>query len=174
MKTMRQERQRGTRGFAMVEVLIAILVISFGLLGLAGIQAVSLKANQTAYYRSIATQQTYDMADRMRANLAGVATNAYDAIGSGVGTDPGCITAGCSAANLALNDRYAWNTANAALLPGGDGTVRGSTATTFVITVSWTEKCSSGESGCATDGTRARSFATRFQPCVNKGSAICL
>ena len=59
-------------GFTLLEIMVAIVVLSLGLLGLAGLQAASLRNNQTAYYRSIATQQAYDIADRLRANLAGV------------------------------------------------------------------------------------------------------
>lgn len=153
------------QGFAMMEVLIAIVVISFGLLGLAGLQAVGLKNNQTSYLRSIATQQAYDMADRMRANRAGVYTGSYDNIAAGTGSDPGCISAGCSTANMALYDRFAWNTANAALLPGGAGTVTGTgtPSTLYTIAVSWTEGCTTGETGC-TSGAITRSFSTSFLP----------
>ena len=150
------------QGFAMLEVLITIVVISFGLLGLAGLQAVGLKNNQTAYLRSIATQQAYDMADRMRANFTGVQAGDYNNI-SGVGANQACSSA-CTPAQLAAYDRFSWNTANAALLPGGSGTVLGSPATVFNVTVSWTEKCTTGEAGCAGDGTVARNFVTRFMP----------
>jgi type IV pilus assembly protein PilV len=153
----------------MLEVLIAIVVISFGLLGLAGLQAVGLKNNQTAYLRAIATQQAYDMADRMRANRAGVyaasSVGSYDNI-TGVGSDPGCISTGCSTANMALYDQYAWNTANAALLPNGAGTVTGAggtPSTLYTIAVTWTEACSTGETSC-TSGTITRSFSTSFLP----------
>ncbi|MCX7101946.1 MAG: type IV pilus modification protein PilV, partial [Methylobacter sp.] len=63
-----------TAGFTLIEVLIAMLVLAVGLLGLAGLQATSLKSNQSAYNRSQATQLAYDLADRMRANVAGAAT----------------------------------------------------------------------------------------------------
>lgn len=155
-------------GFAMMEVLIAILVVSFGLIGLAGLQAVGLKNNRTSYLRSIATQQAYDMADRMRANMgdaaSGVKGGSYNNIESGPGTDPGCSATGCNAANMALYDRYAWNTANALLLPSGDGTVKGTASTLFTITVSWSEKCAVTEAGCAADGTILREFVTSFLP----------
>ena len=55
-------------GFTLIEVLIAMLVLAVGLLGLAGLQATSLKNNQSAYNRSQATQLAYDIADRMRSN----------------------------------------------------------------------------------------------------------
>lgn len=159
----------------MLEVLIAIVVISFGLLGLAGLQAVGLKNNQTSYLRAIATQQAYDMADRMRANRTGVYAASYDSIAAGAGSDPGCISSGCSTSQMAQYDRFAWNTANAALLPGGDGTVTGTGApsTLFTIAVNWTEACATGETGLACDGVTAtsctsgtitRCFTTSFLP----------
>ena len=59
------------KGFTMLEVLIAIIIFSFGLLGLAGLQLVSLANNLSANSRSTATALAYDMADRMRANMQG-------------------------------------------------------------------------------------------------------
>jgi len=109
-------------GFAMLEVLISVLVLSFGLLGLAGLQAYGLKNNHSAYLRSLATQQAYDIVDRMRANRQGVANGKFT-LASGIPTNPGCISSGCSADNLADYDLYQWNTDNAALLPSGAGVV---------------------------------------------------
>jgi type IV pilus assembly protein PilV len=127
-------------GFSLLEILVAIVVLSIGLLGLAGLQAVSLSNNQAAYYRSIASQQVYDMADRIRANLAGVGAGNYNALAAGLpGTNPDCVTAVCTAANIAISDHRQWNTMNALLLPAGDGTVAGAGGA-FVITVMWTEK----------------------------------
>ena len=65
------------RGVTMLEVLIAILIISVGLLGTAGLQAVGLRASIAANERTAATLLAYDAADRMRANMAGVALGAY-------------------------------------------------------------------------------------------------
>ncbi len=170
---MRLPQQKRQDGFSMLEVLIAILVISFGLLGLAGLQAVGLKSNQTAYLRSIATQQAYDMADRMRANMTGVGAGSYNSIATGVGSDPGCISSGCDSTQMAQYDRYAWNTSNAALLPGGGGsayranadcTTLDATSNRFCIRVSWSEKCTTGETGCATNGTISRNFDVWVAP----------
>ena len=155
-------------GFTLIEVLVTIVVISFGLLGLAGLQAVSLRNNQIAYYRGIATQQAYDMADRIRANLVGVRAGNYNNLTATIPVDPGCFTAGCTAANMAVTDHFQWNTANAALLPGGVGTVvcadgpatAGCVAATgnwaFNVTVSWTEKTEAG--------SVVQSFVTRCTP----------
>ena len=56
------------RGTALLEVLIALVVFSLGMLGLAGLQTLSLQFNTSAYYRTQATTLAYGLADRMRAN----------------------------------------------------------------------------------------------------------
>lgn len=148
--------KRTSRGMSLLEVLVAIVILSLGLMGLAGLQAASLRNNQTAYYRSIATQQAYDMADRMRANLAGVRAGNYSDLDNTIPADPACFATGCSVADMAITDHRQWNTNNAVLLPGGQGTVlcidgpaaAGCTASTgnwaFNITVSWSEKTELG------------------------------
>src|SRR5215510_11075504 len=57
------------RGLSMIEVLVAIVIISLGLLGMAGLQASGLRTSQSAFYRAQAAQFANDMAERMRANL---------------------------------------------------------------------------------------------------------
>ena len=110
-------------GFTLLEVLIAIVVLSIGLLGLAGLQAAGLRNNTSAYMRTIATQQVHDMADRMRANLIGVTGGNYDSITTAIPANPGCIATGCTAAQMAVYDAFEWNTMNQNLLPLGTGTV---------------------------------------------------
>ena len=57
-------------GFTLIEVLVALVVLAVGLLGLAALQVMSLKYNQTAYNRNQATVIANDLADRMRANAS--------------------------------------------------------------------------------------------------------
>lgn len=57
-------------GFSLVEVLVAVLVLSIGLLGLAGLQIASVRANDSARLRTQATLAAYDLADRLRADPA--------------------------------------------------------------------------------------------------------
>lgn len=110
-------------GFTLIEVLIAMLVLAVGLLGLAGLQAANLKNNQSAYNRSQATQLAYDLADRMRANIAG--KSSYTAIlPSSATAKANCLTTtGCSPADLAQNDLFEWNLAVSNSLPSGIGTL---------------------------------------------------
>jgi type IV pilus assembly protein PilV len=123
-------------GFTLIEVLVAVIILAIGLLGLAGIQTVGLKNNQSAYARSQATQLAYDIADRMRANVAGVATYTT--------TDPtdatetaSCSTAtGCTAAQMAQTDLFQWNATLTDILPSGSGTIAVA-GNVFTITITW-------------------------------------
>ncbi|HBA32699.1 MAG TPA: type IV pilus modification protein PilV, partial [Gammaproteobacteria bacterium] len=63
------------KGFTLLEVLIALVILSVGLLGLAGLQTTGLRNNHSAYLRSQATLLAYDITDRIRANKANL--NAY-------------------------------------------------------------------------------------------------
>ena len=55
-------------GFSLVEVLISIVVLSFGLLGMVGMQAAALQSNREARLQSSAVLLARDMADMMRGN----------------------------------------------------------------------------------------------------------
>lgn len=69
---------RGQRGVGLIEVLIALLVLSFGMLGLAGLQMWSLRYNQSAMERGMAVVQTYTIVDAMRADRVAALGHAFD------------------------------------------------------------------------------------------------
>lgn len=58
---------RGQRGATLIEVLVAVLILSVGLLGVAALQAVSLNNNNNAYFRTQAVNLNYEFMDRIRA-----------------------------------------------------------------------------------------------------------
>lgn len=60
-------------GFTLIEVMVAIVILSFGLLGVAGLMVTGIQFTHSAQQRTMATQLAYDMIDRMRSNQAGVA-----------------------------------------------------------------------------------------------------
>ena len=154
-------------GFSMLEVLVTILVLSFGLLGMAALITTGMRSNNTAHYRSIATQQTLDIADRMRANLVSVRAGNYDALTAVIPVSANCEAANCDAAQMSIYDHARWNTANSVLLPGGGGTVAGNLAAGFLITLMWIEKEMGGVADPACPvGTPVdtRCFLTRFSP----------
>lgn len=126
-------------GFTLLEVLISMIVLSLGLLGVAGLQASGLKNNQSAYYRSQATQMIYDMADRMRSNTLGSSTYLSSAWTAGTpAAQAACttVTTTCTPALMAQNDLFEWRAAIAAGLPKGVGTIT-LNGTVYTITINW-------------------------------------
>lgn len=68
---------RFAAGVGMIEVLIAVAILAFGMLGIAAMQATSLRKSQSALERSQATVLTYSILDRMRANRDIAIINGY-------------------------------------------------------------------------------------------------
>ncbi len=138
-------------GFTLVEVLVSTVILSLGLLGLAGMQTTSMRYNQDAYLRSQAVAVANDIIDRMRTNQDGVIAGNYDVIDSrnDVPADQGCAAAPCTAIQIAnqdirewtdhFQDVYALGAAYTPTLPNGAfGTVTNN-AGTFSVVISWTE-----------------------------------
>lgn len=155
----------------MLEAMIALLIFSVGLLGLAGLQAGALQNNKTADLRSIAIIAAHDMAERIRANQRGVSNNynnvtalAPSATPSVPGTD--CTTSVCNTDQLADWDAYQWQT-SLRKLPSGTGSVqRVDRFSPFTITVMWDEAhtgaTGTGCSGVAT--TDLKCYSMTFMP----------
>jgi len=127
------------RGFTMLEAMIALLIFSVGLLGLAGMQAGALQNNKTADMRSIAIIAAHDMAERIRANQRGGTTHYWNI--TGLGTTPtDCTTSTCNANQVADWDAYEWETSLSTQLPSGRGFVsRTGSLQPYTITVMWDE-----------------------------------
>ena len=124
-------------GFSLVESMVALLVISVGMLGIAALKTQSLGAGRTAQFRTRAVNLAADMANRIRANRLGQA--GYTAAGN-VGDCDG--EADCVPASVAARDLAEWEENVTALLPEGEGVVRFDGATrppSFVIELSWNE-----------------------------------
>jgi type IV pilus assembly protein PilV len=132
-------------GFTLLELLIALLVLSIGLLGLAALQTIGLRSNQMGSMRTVATQTAYDITDRMRANPDGMTiANQYYVLGTGDAT-PGiatdCDAEACNTQELADFDLGQWRT-RINSLPGGLSQVTQATTagfTSHTITVHWNE-----------------------------------
>lgn len=136
-----------TNGFSLLEVLIAAIVFSIGLLGLASLQVTGLRLSHDSLLRSIASMYANDMADRMRANYPafeeGLAGPYHNPAGATVG-NPNCngknssgvnADESCTPTQMANQDFYewlaalggesatGWHIAYPASLPGGTGIV---------------------------------------------------
>lgn len=77
--TPRQGR-RLQRGVGLIEVLVAVLILALGLLGMAGLQAKSLRANQSSYARSQAVMLSYYMLDAMRIDRTNALLGNYNQV----------------------------------------------------------------------------------------------
>ena len=114
-------------GFSLIEVMVALLVLSVGLLGMAGLLVVSVKTNHSAYLRTQASFIAQSMADRMRANSRAVWSGAYAKtwpLGSTAGADACSAAAPCDFSALADRDNQAFGRDLANFLPNATATIR--------------------------------------------------
>jgi type IV pilus assembly protein PilV len=102
-------QRRGAKGFTLLEVLVSVVVLSFGVLGVVGLQAAALQANKDARYQSSASRLARELADMMRDNptiaLASGAGNPYMGTFSAPTVTPpaqNCYTTPCTLNPLAL------------------------------------------------------------------------
>ncbi len=124
-----EENKRTQTGLTLVEILIALVVLSVGLLGIAGMQATGLRNNHAAYSKMQATNLAMDMADRIRSNPQGAATYNVGTLNAGnqpAAPNPVCITNGCTPAQLAQTDLFQWSRpilTNNSILPDGSASI---------------------------------------------------
>jgi type IV pilus assembly protein PilV len=140
-KNNKRMRIRTTKqkGVTFLEVLVAVVVLSIGFLATSRMQIMGMRYNQSAFFKSQASIMAADIADRMRANIAGVQGGEYDAISTAsLPNDPGCMQVGCNFTELAQLDLRQWGLTLNDTLPEGLGTVTRS-GTLFEIEVSWNE-----------------------------------
>ncbi|MEQ1593050.1 MAG: type IV pilus modification protein PilV [Thiobacillaceae bacterium] len=130
---------RNQNGFTLLEVLVTLLIVSLGLLGIAGIIANSLKSNHGAYFRTQASVLANDIIDRMRADRAEaeLATLPYNI----------AMSAAPSGSGNPFNDLTSWRTTLAANLPSGNGSVNlDSTTKKVTVSVQWDDSRAAGVS----------------------------
>lgn len=167
-----------SRGFTLLEVLIALLIFSLGLLGLAGLIVMSIKTNHSAYLRTQATFLAESMADRMRADSMAIWASSYN--GSyplaSSSTDPCANGVACSSADIASRDKIIWSQQLKDSLPNVAATIT-CTPNAGIVTptasanppynglcamrITWNE---STTKVAASTGTQQQAFAWVFQP----------
>lgn len=147
---------RRRHGFTLLEVLIAMLIFSFGLLGLAALQTYSVKANQSANFRSQASALANTMLDNIRANRTQIAN--YYSNGYNAAADcPATPTQTGAAQDLAL-----WRQQLACQLPQGVGAVApvANSANEVAVCIRWSD--SRLQQG-AVSGTTCTGDITKFK-----------
>lgn len=131
-----------SRGFTLLEVLVAVVVLSIGLLGLAMMQVESLKYNTDAYLRTQATILAYEIIDRMRANSAAARAGDYVASVAPSPAENCGETGGCATTTALANyDLSVWySRLNQALPPDGTPSRIERAGNTHTITIRWNER----------------------------------
>ena len=120
-------------GFTLLEVLVSLLILSVGLLGIAGLQLTGLRSNQSAYVRSQATILAYDILDRMRANRAEAQSGGYNITIAATDDLPSMGGSPTQAAT----DLNAWGTNLLALLPAVQTNVNVAADNTVTVSIAW-------------------------------------
>ncbi|MGY8904994.1 MAG: type IV pilus modification protein PilV [Burkholderiales bacterium] len=118
-------------GSSLLEVLIAVLIMSFGLLALGSLTAASVQYGKSAQFQTIGVQLAGEFADRMRSNFKGFIDNSYNKTSVYVSSNtvialpsPACTpTAVCNSAQIAAVDLVEWRNDLRRRLPGGDAYV---------------------------------------------------
>ena len=155
--------------------MIALVVLSIGLLGVARLQVFGLEATDDSHRRTMATFMANDIADRMRANLDGAANGYYDDLDSTtitVPSDPGCVTSFCTALQMANTDKREWldhfvNVSGAtgwiAALDGGAGAVT-RVGDRLTVTITWknSERTWDATAGQSSSATVTKAFVEEF------------
>jgi len=108
---------RASKGVSLIEVLISVLVLSIGILGMAGLQMSAKQTNFDALQRSTASGLVQDMVERMRANPGALSDYVADPVVPGTN----CTITACGASDFAKWDRWEWKQ----LLSGASESNRG-------------------------------------------------
>jgi type IV pilus assembly protein PilV len=144
--TVRRLRQH-TRGVSLIEVLVSIVILTFGLMGAAALQGRALKNNQSSYEHAQMSIVAHSMLDSMRANMAEVNSGAYEM--------PNWTCVAPTGGTLAATDSAAWiNSLQTQINPSACGRVT-CTGTDCLVGIRWDD--SRGTAGSASQTFELRS-----------------
>jgi type IV pilus assembly protein PilV len=127
--TCRPSPHRAQAGASLLEVLVAVLILSFGMLAAAGLTATALQYAKMSQFQAVGMQLANELGDRMRANRSGFTNNLYNRTGAYTGAstvatgEPACAGAACTAAEIAAIDLFRWVNNLRRQLPAGDAYV---------------------------------------------------
>lgn len=143
IKRQLPKRPERRAGFTLVEVLIALIIMSVGMLGIAGLYVHSMNAGRTSVFRHHAVTLAGDVGDRIRANPGGGIT--YE-VTAPPGINNNCVAGGvdCDATQMAQHDVFLWSRQATGTLPNGSVAVvytenLVSSMDSYQITVNWSE-----------------------------------
>lgn len=147
---------RHQAGASLIEVLVAVLILSFGMLSLGGMLAYAVQMPKLSAYRATAVILAAGHVERMRANQAGYAADSYKETLTYKAT-PGaftpCVYPNCTPEALAQLDKFQTNVALYRELPeGGMRVICNGACTTLEgeIWIMWTEPTTFASLGAST------------------------
>lgn len=153
-------RLAAQRGVSMIELLVSLLIFTFGMLGLAGLQTRSLAFNQSSLVRSQAAALTDDILDRMRLDRVNASTGKWD---TALATAASAMATTGGSAYSYQNDVKSWKQQVEALMPAASGKASivtdvsgGATNGTVTITIQWDDSRAG-----ASDADAAQNFVTK-------------
>ncbi len=158
---------RGSRGFSLIEAMIGFFILSVGMLGIASLQGLSLKAGKTSVYNSVAMMKVDELFESMRANPTVLA------IYTSAGNFNNCSNVDCTPALLAAEDVYWWKKNLKAGLPDVATTTTSVTVdaptlpsrlSTVTVSVNWLERSKSTTSGDSKSYSMVTDICTQL-PC---------
>lgn len=149
--------QRHQRGFSLIEVLVSLVIMSVGILGVAGMQILSLQQNRSSLLRAEALQLGNDMLDRMRANpLQSYEGEDYTDTPS---VTKDCLVNPCSAAEMKDYDIAQWKCTIASAAADG---------TTYPVCLAW------GFTGALPGGQAAIVDSSDDALCAVEAGEVCV
>jgi len=171
---------RFVRGFSLIEVMVTIVIVSFGLLGLAGLLFSSINAGQTSMTRSVAVNLANEMADRLRANWEGIRQGGFETAANAdcfakvaTGCETTCMTGSCGAGDQAKLDVCLWKaqvekqlpggTACVQLSPGNDRCADATKVCSYIISLRWNESAYRSDASTLFQSTPT-TYSIRVQP----------
>ncbi len=164
MKHIQKMNFKYIRGFGLIEVLVAVVILAIGLLGLVNLQMRGHQYSDSARQRAQATYLAYDILDRMRANKDEVVNGTYYVSTGTSVSAPVAInmcsdaTVSCPPNRLAEYDLWEWKQDLSNQLPNGDGSIRrnNAIATTdiYEITIQWSRRAFSDADKATALGTQ--------------------
>lgn len=170
------------RGVSLIEVLVAVMIFTIGLVGLAGLLIMATRSNQAAYLRTQAVYLAHNMADRMSANPVAVWDGSYnsDNYPTATSVTTKCdLTSSCAPDDLATHDMQMWSTQLTTFLPSATAKIEcanGSAGFTpssaqygmrppyggnCIMTITWAERGTGDSSNITATPT---TFTWEFQP----------
>ena len=142
-------------GFSLMEVLISVLVLSVGLLGLAGLHVTSIRGTHSSFYRSQATILAYEIADRMRANPLQARAGSYN--------EEHIATYSSDDTSQAATDLAHWKSSLGEIFPSFDGSIDCQSDGDCLVVVQWDDSRAERKSVVEEDEGEEETSTTRWE-----------